>query len=269
MQKAVREAKVHSSWVNPNPEYDYAVSAFVERVLVDRPDDKFLSDFFSLRDFVAYYGMLNSLAWRLVHLMAPGFPDLYQGSELWNFDLVDPDNRRPVDYARPREYLAEIRAELDGAYDGETDHVPRALLERLLATWTDGRIKLYVTHVALRERRRHPDVFVAGHYVPLNVVGPSRDHIVGFARTGSNVDIVTIVPRLSAGLTRESLVPPIGPDVWGETKIHLGKPGRLLNLMTGDVFNPIDDDGEPAILAAQVFSTFPVALLRREAACAT
>ncbi|HEY8477905.1 MAG TPA: malto-oligosyltrehalose synthase, partial [Chloroflexota bacterium] len=158
MHKATKEAKVHTSWVNPNEAYDAAVRSFVFNILPDDPQDAFLQDFLAVQRRVAFFGRLNSLAQVTLKLTAPGVPDLYQGTELWDFSLVDPDNRRPVDFERRRLLLGQIRERVER--DGDLTRLVRELLEHA----HDGRIKLYVTHRLLRYRRDRRDLFSKGEY---------------------------------------------------------------------------------------------------------
>src|SRR5206468_2741938 len=149
--KALHEAKVHSSWINPYAEYDEAVQAFVARILYEQSSAAFLQDFRAFQRRVSHFGLLNSLAQTLLKITLPGVPDTYQGTELWDFSLVDPDNRRPVDYSRRREMLRDLDARVAAAGADR-----RELARELLRAKEDGRVKLYVTSQALRCRRDHP-----------------------------------------------------------------------------------------------------------------
>src|SRR6185503_5810098 len=150
MIKAIREAKVNTSWLNPNTAYDDAVRAFVAAILEDAPSNRFLADFRSLQRTVAHYGAFNSLSQTLLKLAAPGVPDIYQGAELWDFSLVDPDNRRPVDFDLRAWWLGEL-------VDARADHA--ALARALVESKEDGRVKLYLAHQALTCRRAHAELF--------------------------------------------------------------------------------------------------------------
>jgi (1->4)-alpha-D-glucan 1-alpha-D-glucosylmutase len=164
MRKATKEAKVNTSWINPNQAYDEALWDFVRAVLGDA---LFFEDFRELSEKITQCGMYNSLAQTLLKLTAPCVPDTYQGAELWDFALVDPDNRRPVDYDHRRRLLHSLQERL---HEGE--HALLALARELLTSRIDGRIKLYVTHQALMCRRAHPRLFRAGDYAPLNTSDP-------------------------------------------------------------------------------------------------
>lgn len=261
MQKATKEAKAHTSWVNPNEEYDAAVQNFVMRVLDGDRKNPFLKDFIPFQRRIAYYGLFNALAQALLKLTAPGVPDIYQGTELWDYSLVDPDNRRPVDYALRRSLLAELQHRV---HQGDQNLV--ALARELLDTLQDGRVKLYVTYRALHFRRAHAQLFTRGDYVPLEVSGEKQDHALAFARTFEDEAIVVVTPRLVVSLTGGIEQLPLGSRTWQYTWLDLpferiGQ--RYHNLFTGEVLSVIDRDGSPGMLLASIFGHFPVALLER------
>src|SRR5690606_37308084 len=172
MLKAVKEAKVHTSWINPNREYEEAVRQFVQGVLSGRDRNLFLADFVPFQRRVARCGMFNSLSQTLLKCASPGVPDIYQGNELWVFSLVDPDNRRPVDYAHRRRMLQELMAFVSVPAAEQAARV-RSLLDGM----EDGRPKLYLTWKALMLRRTLPEVFQHGEYLPLTAIGPREDHL--------------------------------------------------------------------------------------------
>jgi (1->4)-alpha-D-glucan 1-alpha-D-glucosylmutase len=257
MQKATKEAKVHTSWINPNEEYDAAVRQFVLRLLPDTPDDPFLADLLPLQRQVAYFGYFNSLAQVLLKLTCPGVPDLYQGTELWDFSLVDPDNRRPVDYQRRREVLAEIQSRID-----RQGHDLTELTDELLASVPDGRIKAYLIYQTLSFRRAHEGLFAQGDYLPLEAAGARRDHVCAFARVVADEAILVVVPRLVVRLLGRVEEPPLGHAVWGKTRLLLPSAlaGRSYrNLFTGEVLTA--DHREGGLPLGAVFGRFPVALL--------
>ena len=175
MEKATKEAKVHTSWVNPYLAYDDAVRGFVTRLLA--PGSPFIDASRPFREAVARAGAVNSLAQTLLKITAPGIPDFYQGSELWDLSLVDPDNRRPVDFARRRSALDGLAARI-AAESADSS----GLASELLAAWPDGLVKLYVIHRALTLRRDRARLFGVGAYVPLTAVGAHAEHVVAFAR---------------------------------------------------------------------------------------
>ncbi len=257
MLKAVKEAKVNTSWINPNAPYDEAIQAFVAAILSGGEDDPFLRDFLPFQRRVARAGAVNSLAQVVLKLASPGVPDIYQGTELWDLSLVDPDNRRPVDFERRRAALAEVL------------HVPEReraeLAHALLAAWPDGRVKLYVTHRALTLRRARPALFYHGAYLPLEVGGPRVDHVVAFARTLDEETVIAAVPRLVARLMREPDGFPLGEPVWADTWLAVpGEPGaRFRDRFTGAELESVARDGRAVLPLAALFACFPVALLER------
>ena len=253
MDKAIHEAKVHTSWLFPNPEYDQAVREYVEAVLDRDANKAFFDDFTPFQARISQLGMLNSLSQTLVRITAPGVPDTYQGTEFWDYSLVDPDNRRPVDYERRRAALAELKqgAEKDAA----------ELARQLLESRDDGRIKLYVTWQAMQARHDHEGLFTVGDYVPIVAVGSQSEHVFAFARRHGEAQAIVAIPRLAAKLLSGGKTLPLGPDVWGDTRLPLsGLEQRWRNVLTGEML----DAGEGSIVAAELFSTLPIALLVAE-----
>jgi (1->4)-alpha-D-glucan 1-alpha-D-glucosylmutase len=234
MEKATREAKVHTSWVDPVPAYDDAVGAFVAAVLAD---EAFVADFERWVARLTRPGWLNSLANKLVTITGPGVPDLYQGSELWDLSLVDPDNRRPVDFARRRRLLDEVRsADPEAVWAAEDG---------------SGAAKLLLVTRALGLRQAHPEWFgpgPSGRYQPLLAVGGAAEHVVAFVRGGR---ALTVVPRLVLGLERRG--------GWGDTNIDL-PPGTWRNQLA-----PAGAERTGTVAVAELLAGFPVALLSRVA----
>jgi (1->4)-alpha-D-glucan 1-alpha-D-glucosylmutase len=262
MLKALHEAKVHTSWINPNAEYDEAVGEFVGRILDEAANRPFLDHFRAFQRRIAAYGLYNSLSQTLLKFASPGVPDTYQGTELWDFSLVDPDNRRPVDYERRHRMLRDLKSAAESAGGGLRD-----LARDLVASKEDGRIKLYVTHRSLACRRDHPGLFSAGEYIPLAAEGPKAAHLFAFARRAGEAAAVVAVPRLVAGLTPDPARPPLGAEAWPDTRLTLAglDPAlRWRNAFTGEVLVPQDRDGQPSLAAADLFAHFPVALLIAE-----
>jgi len=238
MQKAVREAKVHSDWINPDEGYEEAVLRFVDAVLDESEGNDFVPDFAAFHKRIAPAGAVNSLAQVLLKICSPGVPDFYQGTELWNLSLVDPDNRRPVDFQKRVMMLDEIRR-LEG-YD------LMALLEDITTNWTDGRVKLYTTYKALTFRRQHPELFQTGEYLP--VEAPAS--VCAFARRRGEEWAVAAAPRLVA--PRQGL---LDTRAYGEQRLSLpeGAPARWRNVFTGE------DAG--SLRLADLFARMPVALM--------
>ncbi|GAB4193449.1 MAG: malto-oligosyltrehalose synthase [Roseiflexaceae bacterium] len=256
MHKATKEAKRLTSWINPNAAYDEALRLFVAAVL-EAPLPGAVQ---SLLRQVAWFGQFNSLSQTLLKLTAPGVPDIYQGCELWDFSLVDPDNRRPVDYPRRRALLGALRGRLASAGAAEQ----AALAVELLGNSADGRIKLYVTHRALELRRANPELFSAGSYEPLVALGTRHEHVVAFARAHAGAEVLTVVPRLCAGLAGGEPLPPVGAAVWGDTTLLLPATRngvRYRNLFTGELLEARALSDGFGLPLAEVLDRFPVALL--------
>jgi (1->4)-alpha-D-glucan 1-alpha-D-glucosylmutase len=250
--KAAREAKTYTSWLSPDPDYENCLVEFTESILNERPDNRFLPDFLKFQKRIAYFGALNSLSQTLLKITSPGVPDFYQGTELWEFSLVDPDNRRPVDFAQRSSLLSQITGP-------EVLKSSRAIRE-LLSSWGDGRVKLYTTHQALKLRRERQDLFSEGEYLPLEVNGPREGHICAFARKLGDAWALTVVPRMLTGLVRLGRLP-LGPKVWGEDTLVLpgNAPHNWMNILTDST---VQAAGEPPGLPlSSVFDQFPLALL--------
>ena len=266
MRKATKEAKVHTGWLRTNAAYDAAVEAFVLGVL---GDERFLADLAPLQRRVAFYGHLNSLAQTLLKLTSPGVPDIYQGTELWDLSLVDPDNRRPVDYPARRALLDALQG---GTGRGKRNGKPQPAdpdLDRvrdLVAGWEDGRVKLHVVRRALQTRQAHARLFAEGDYLPLKVAGPKRDYACAFARRLGDATALVIAPRLALGLTGGAEQPPLGEAVWGTTHLVLpdAREGdRYQNELTGETLTVGRGEGGLGLPLASLLAHCPVALLTR------
>ncbi len=258
MEKATREAKVNTSWINPNEAYDSAVRRFVEGILNPRRSRRFLESLTAFSQRVAYVGRFNSLAQTLIKLTAPGVPDIYQGCELWDLSLVDPDNRRPVDYNLRMRLLVEVRERMSS---GERQALARELLEQAI----DGRVKLFVILVALELRREQPALFAEGAYVPLSAEGQHAEHVVAFARRSSAAEVLTITPRLCLRLTKGEQRPPTD-EAWGDTWLSLpdAGPGSVYyDRLTGARHRVVEHKGATGVWLREVLAIFPLALLER------
>jgi (1->4)-alpha-D-glucan 1-alpha-D-glucosylmutase len=269
MLKAIKEAKVHTSWVNPNTAYEDGVASFVERALVGAGAETFLASFVPFARRTARFGAVNALAQLVLKLTAPGVPDFYQGNELWDLTLVDPDNRQPVDYAVRQRWLHDLGtlASIDDAAGQTADRDRLRQVARLLGDWPDGRIKLLVTTLGLRLRRSRPALFHEGEYLPLRTEGWGTDHVVALARRRDDDVVLAIVPRLAATLVEKQARWPVGAETWRDTRVRLpdGWGERpLRNLVTGELVRPFRTSEAAWVLAGQVFETFPVGLLAAE-----
>ncbi len=262
MIKAVKEAKQHTSWVSSNREYEEAVSRFVASILDRSEANPFVADFLPFHSRVGQYGLYNSLAQLVIKLAAPGVPDFYQGTELWDFSLVDPDNRRPVDFQARAAMLADLRkaaADQDGR---------PALVRALLDARADGRIKLFVTSEGLRFRRAHQELFRHGRYAPLEGTGERAAHVFAFARSHADRSVVAAVPRLLTQVIPDAQTPPLDEAVWGKTWIvlpHVGEGRRFRNVFSGATLSTVLTEGRPGLPVGQMFADLPVALLVEEA----
>ena len=251
MNKVLREAKLHSSWVSPNEPWERAVGRFVERVLSPEVSAEFLAALAVFAAPVARAGVYGSLGQLLLKATAPGVPDFYQGTELWDLSLVDPDNRRPVDFALRQRLLARLEAEV---VRGRPE-----LVRRLVEAPADGAIKLYVTQRALTTRRAHRPVFESGDYQALEVQGQHADRVVAFARTHGDRTFLVAVGRLLWPLGAGER-PPVGAAAWGDTRLVL--PDRLGAARFADAFTGASGAAASgAVPLAGVFSHLPLALL--------
>jgi (1->4)-alpha-D-glucan 1-alpha-D-glucosylmutase len=255
MTKAVHEAKVNLSWINPNPEYVQALTDFVTRILTpggERRPNRFFEDVVAFARITSFFGALNSIAQALLKLTVPGVPDIYQGNELFDLSLVDPDNRRPVNY--------EVRRRLLNHLIERTEYgdLPRLCAE-MLRDHDDSRMKLWVTMRALGVRRQRPALFRSGVYVPLHCTGEREQNLVAFARANLADFVLTAVPRFSYSMVKGELRAPL-KEVWGDSEIGLPPeaPDSLLNVLTGE---ELKVGGARSLLCREVFAHFPVALL--------
>jgi (1->4)-alpha-D-glucan 1-alpha-D-glucosylmutase len=245
MIKASREGKRRTSWANPNAAYEDALMQFVRLSLERREGNPFPDEVAATAKRLARFGFVNSLAQTLLKLTTPGVPDIYQGNELWDFSLVDPDNRRPVDYERRRRMLAEI---------GSTE------LAAMLDGIEDGRAKLHLIWKTLQFRREHQALFRDGSYLPLRTSGAHAAHLCAFARKLGDELAIVIVPRLVARLMGEREGWPLG-EVWGDTVIELPERSAPLGELHSQLTQEDLSNDSRALRASAVLARFPVALL--------
>ena len=254
MDKAAHEGKVNVSWLNPNPEYVDALKEFVARILSPARRGRTNQFYDSLRKFmppVKYFGAINSLTQTLLKLTCPGVPDVYQGQEMFDFSLVDPDNRRPVDF--------ELRQELlDSLW--EQEGAGSSFLADLLQHYEDGRIKLWLTEKLLNLRRERRELFSHGNYVPLQASGNKEENVIAFARSYQGELIIVAAPRFAYSLMRGSETPPIG-HAWHDTSLRIDA-----NLATSGLRNFFTGESVPvkngtALLCRDLFAHLPFALL--------
>jgi len=240
MTKALNEAKLNTSWIQPNEEWLAATRDFVARILDPTPKNKFLPIFLPVAETIGRLGAINSLAQTLLKLTSPGVPDIYQGNEIWDFSLVDPDNRRPVDY--------KVRAEMLSCLSTKSP-------EDLLRNWPDGRIKMFLTQQTLRFRNEHVDLFRSGNYLPLPATGAFADCCIAFARQLNGQWIIAVAPRLSSRVG----FPPIGGR-WKDTAVEL--PENLSLERVREMFTGRDlQIQNRQIRLAEVMSMLPFAMV--------
>jgi (1->4)-alpha-D-glucan 1-alpha-D-glucosylmutase len=256
MQKALREAKIHTSWLNPSEPYEAAVTAFIQNVLSERGAE-FQADLAAFVGRIADTGFVTSLAQLLLKMTLPGVPDFYQGTELWGFNLVDPDNRRPVDFTQRRERLDNLLAK---ARQGT-----EAVVAGLIASWPDPDVKLWITSRTLAQRREWPDVFCFGEYVPLSSSGTATDHVLAFARHCRGQCAVTAVPRHfhSLAVRQHNGKHGIPRADWKDTRLGLPDEfkGPWRDVLTGRLHEPQHEEGQAWLEVKNLFAQFPVALL--------
>jgi len=259
MIKLLREAKVRSSWMNPNEEYEKATLEFVQALLAPQKRNVFLKAFLPFQRRISRLGMFNSLSQTLIKLASPGVPDIYQGTELWDYSLVDPDNRRPVNYVRRQAIADEFRRRsADPAGHGQD--LPLELLRSI----EDGRIKMFVIHKALGLRRARPALFREGEYVPLAVEGSKANHVCAFARRRGEEVAIAVAPRLCASLLTEPAAAPVGPEVWSDTRLLLPfgqSEVEYLNVLTDESLRPEPFKDGSCLPVSALLSRFPAALV--------
>jgi len=249
--KVVREAKEHSSWIQPNEPYERAFYHFVDRIMDPSGSNEFWNDFLIFQKQIAAYGIFNSLSQTLLKMTSPGVPDFYQGSELWDLSLVDPDNRRPVDFEKRRRFLEKIRDAQDDADAG--------IIDELIRTRQDGRIKLFLIFKVLNARREKAELFEKGNYQPLKIRGECGNHVMGYLRSYEDQHAATIAPRFLTSLTNTDELP-LGMDVWKDTEVLWPAPlkGPWRNALTGEIIQI-----EQLVPVGQLLNRFPVSLLIR------
>jgi len=246
--KALREAKVHTNWIHPHKLYEAGCMNFLSEILKDPAYNVFLKSFLPFQRKIAYFGMLNSLSQVLLKMTAPGFPDFYQGSELWELSMVDPDNRRLVDFPTRRTWLKEIQGRLDAHDSG--------LIPELLESMEDGRVKLFLTAQVLKIRKEFDSLFRSGSYKPISVSGKKEKAVLVFSREFEGIEAIIIAPRFFTQICSGKNLPH-GESVWQDTQFtNLNPRMRWKNRITGETFAPTS-----SLRLGEVLKIFPVALL--------
>ncbi len=257
MLKAVREAKEQTSWINPNAAYEDALARFIDALLGTVDPNPFLRDLLAFVDGIASFGCLNSLNLAALKLTSPGVPDIYQGCESWNFSLVDPDNRRPVDFKALRAQLSSLQSLFAG---GKAD---AAGLAELRQDWTSGRLKMLVTWRLLHLRQRYPLVFSRGNYQALVADGSAASHVVAFARSHESGCSITVGSRLLHTLAHGDASALQRPDAWGDTRVSLpaGSGDVWCDWLTGRRFDAAGSGRPGSFRLADLLAELPVAVL--------
>jgi (1->4)-alpha-D-glucan 1-alpha-D-glucosylmutase len=222
-------------------------------------DNPFLNDFVPFQEMISHYGMYNSLSQTLLKITSPGVPDFYQGTELWDFSLVDPDNRRPVDYDARIGILDEIKR--TGAEIG-----PLNLAKRLVKEKENGKIKLYLIYKVLNFRKFSRTLFENGSYIPLELWGEREINVCAFARQLKNEIAIVIIPRLLARVVIDPDKFPMENEIWGNSFLTnpFGEKGiKYTNIFTDEILYSVENKGMVGLYLADIFANFPVALLRR------
>jgi (1->4)-alpha-D-glucan 1-alpha-D-glucosylmutase len=250
--KAMREAMVHTRWTLPNTAHENALRRFVESILKSGKGNTFLRDFVPFQESIAYGGMVNGLSQSLVKIISPGVPDFYQGSELWDLRLVDPDNRQPVDFARRTSMLEALR---------EQPRVSAPLASELARNWQDGRVKLYAIWKALTLRRERSELFSKGDFLELKATGPYEEHVLGILRHHKREWALLVTPRFLAR-AQETAANDDSRALWNDTRVEVpsSAPSSWENIFTGEKISSAGGQ-QKAINAGEALLHFPVALL--------
>jgi (1->4)-alpha-D-glucan 1-alpha-D-glucosylmutase len=254
MIKAVREAKVHTEWLKPDSIYEKAFASFIENILRRSESNEFLADFLPFARRISHFGALNSVAQTLLKIASPGVPDFYQGTELWDLNFVDPDNRRAVDFERRKKLLDELRKREENDVTG--------LLQDLTWDLGSGRLKLFVTYKGLVFRRSQRPLFENGAYLPLDAVGARKDHVVAFARHAGDRWALAVVPRHLTGIIKPGALP-LRDSVWSDTKLVLpeGAPEQWFHIFTNEKLSAVSSQGKKFLPMTSALQNFPLALL--------
>ncbi len=256
LQKAIREAKTYTNWINPNMEYEDACKKFLEVILKD--NSKFMKEFIPFQKNISRYGSYNSLSQLILKIGMPGVTDIYQGNELWDFSLVDPDNRRPVDFNIRRALIKEIKeAE-------QNNNTLKKKLEYWIRHYEKGNIKLYITYKGLNLRKKYHDMFLSKSYFPLNVSGSFKDNIISFARSYYNKSVIFVATRFFTEITdNENIYPYLGAK-WNETRIEIPediKSEDFIDILTGESISIKSNNKSRFIYLKEVFTILPFSIL--------
>lgn len=250
MIKAVREAKVYTAWIKPDIRYEEACTAFIEKILRQSDENLFLNDFVPFQRMVAHFGLFNALSQVIIKMTSPGVPDVYQGCELWDLTLVDPDNRREIDFEKRKQMLREIT----GHEGGDAGLQMKAYFDRK----EEGIIKLLTVFKCLQARKKYPEIFLKGDYVPVETGGVHSESIVAYTRGFDDQIVLSVAPRFLTSFVGEEEMP--CGDLWQDTFILLPgtAQGRYTDIITGEK----TDAGE-RVYIKDVFNCFPGCVMIR------
>jgi len=258
MQKALREAKVHTSWISPNTDYEEGVTRFIASILNPAPENLFLNEMESFQKFISHCGVYNSLSQHVLKLFSPGIPDIYQGNETFVFNLTDPDNRRPVDFPKRISLFKQIKTRINELNDNVR------WVQELLESSEDSRIKLYVTWKSLNYRRDNEMLFKAGTYTPVQAIGKKKSHVCSFIWQRQAKKCLIVAPVLLAELTQKDRIKPLGIEAWGDTRIILPKeqPGHTYrDIFTEQSITTSQQADKVSLSVAEILNNFPVSVL--------
>lgn len=259
MVKALREAKVNTSWINPNANYENILMSFIEAILNTTRRNKFLKDFQAFQKQISHYGIYNSLSQTLLKITSPGIPEFYQGTELWDFSLVDPDNRRPVDYSIRIKMLEELKR-------SEQEMLLSELAKELTINKDNGKIKLYLIYKALNYRKANREIFERGDYSPLEAMGEKAMNVCSFVRQFGNSMALVVAPRFFTRLIQQPESLPFGKEVWKDSVIivpHEETEKKYRNIFTGEIVTTVSYKDATILYLSEIFAHFPVALLEK------
>lgn len=259
MVKALREAKVNTSWINPNANYENILMSFIEAILNTTRRNKFLKDFQAFQKQISHYGIYNSLSQTLLKITSPGIPEFYQGTELWDFSLVDPDNRRPVDYSIRIKMLEELKR-------SEQEMLLSELAKELTINKDNGKIKLYLIYKALNYRKANREIFERGDYSPLEAMGEKAMNVCSFVRQFGNSMALVVAPRFFTRLIQQPESLPFGKEVWKDSVIivpHEETEKKYRNIFTGEIVATVSYKDATILYLSEIFAHFPVALLEK------
>ncbi|OGW53764.1 MAG: hypothetical protein A2Y81_12600 [Nitrospirae bacterium RBG_13_43_8] len=223
------------------------------------PDNKFIRDFTAFQKIISHYGMYNSISQTLLKITSPGVPDIYQGTEIWDFSLVDPDNRRIVNYNLRINMLEELKKM-------ETELSLAEFTRELTMNKENGKIKLYLIYKALNYRKKNRELFERGEYLPLEVMGKKADNVCAFVRRIGNNRVLIVAPRFFTSLISQPTGLPLGESVWDDTfiVIPIAEPGaQYINIFTGEMITAKNYKDATEVHLSDIFANFPVAMLKR------